>query len=94
VDGPDAGTDVTPDDILLTTSANEIKVSLHLAQALAALTLRSSSTSACPPSGWTSNGNVTAKLGWDLRFGFGVSKADGILFDTAAKDDAGNRPRA
>ena len=90
VDGPDAGTTVTPDDILLTTSANEITVNLHLAQQLAVLSLPIKFDIGLPAIGLDINGNVTAKLGWDLRLGFGVSKADGFFFDTAAKDDAGN----
>ncbi|MBI4325898.1 MAG: LEPR-XLL domain-containing protein, partial [Chloroflexi bacterium] len=89
VDGPDDDTTVDLDDVVMVSDANRVQFNLHLAQNLALLQTGIDFDMGLPGLGLDVDGNVTAKLGWDFRFGFGVSKTDGFYFDTAAKDNSG-----
>jgi Ca2+-binding RTX toxin-like protein len=89
-DSSDADTIVDLDDIKLVSTIDDVSFEMHLGQSLTLLTLPIDFDIGLPALGLDVNGNVTAKLGWDFLFGFGVSRTAGVYFNTAAKDSAGN----
>src|SRR5262249_26113623 len=89
-DGPDTGADVNVGDIQLVSTPENGSFAMHLGQNLSLLSVPIGFDIGLPALGLAVDGNVNVRLGWDFLLGFGVSRADGVYFNTAAKNDAGN----
>ena len=89
-DGADADTVVDVEDMTVVSTTDEVSFDMHLGQDLSLLTLPIDFDIGLPALGLDVDGNVAVKLGWDFLMGFGVSRTDGVYFNTAAKDSAGN----
>jgi hypothetical protein len=89
-DGADAGDDVNLDDIQLTSSSEDVSFAMHLGQDLSLLSVPIDFDIGLPALGLEVDGDVDVRLGWGFQMGFGVSRSDGVYFDTDARDAAGN----
>ena len=89
-DGADTGSDVDLDDIQLVSTPENVSFAMHLGQNLSLLSVPIGFDIGLPALGLAVDGKVNVRLGWDFLMGFGVSRADGVYFNTAAKNDAGN----
>ncbi len=89
-DGADSGADVDLDDIQIVSTAEDVSFAMRLGQDLSLLTVPIDFDIGLPALGLEVDGDVNVRLGWDFLMGFGVSRSDGVYFNTAAKDNAGN----